>query len=87
MPDELSVGEEIAYTAGAETYSPSQGGSFTVGPIAVSVRVQESMGEDGDAESAAEAYARARNVAAVMFETEFELKRQEFFKRSKELNK
>ncbi len=76
---EMDPGDRITLTLGEETYTPGSGGSFTVGPIQLSVTVRE--GENND-----DAYLRAYYAASLMFEHQLEFKKREFFARTKEVN-
>ena len=77
---DLDPGDELGVTLGAETFRPVKYNAFSVGPISVRVRVRQG-------EKAADAYARARRMAEVAFEAEFELKRQGFAKRHAEVGR
>ncbi len=81
----LDPGDLIEVTIGQETFTPGTGGSFTVGPITVKTVVRP-RNHDIGSESSQQAYTRARTEASLMFETEYQLKRNEFFTRTKEVN-
>ena len=70
----------MSVTLGSETFSPVKYNTFSVGPITVRVKVRQGEG-------AADAYARARRMAEVAFEAEFELKRQGVAQRHEEVGR
>lgn len=74
----LQEGDEIAFTFGAETFSPVKYNTFSVGPFTIKSVVRPG-------ESAKDAYVRIRTAAGVMFEAEFEFKKKDFFARLAEV--
>lgn len=67
---DLSEGDEVGYTMGAETFSPIKGNAFTVGPFSAKTRVR-------NGERAADAIARAAAVCGAAFQSAYELQLRE----------
>lgn len=80
IPNELSPGDSVTFTAGKETFYPGRAIGFEVGPVTVMTHLRPG-------ESAGAAYGRAAVVAYQMFETEFQTKRVQYFRRLAEVGK
>lgn len=74
VPDKAFPGDTVTFTVGRELFAPVKYNTFEVGPISVTTTV-------GPGETMADAFARAHAMAYVMFESEFHLKRVQYFER------
>ncbi len=76
---DIHPGDRFQFTIGQETFlSGSTGGSFTVGPISADMVVQQ--GEDLESFTV-----RIRYVISLLWETEFQLKKKQYYERAKEV--
>jgi len=67
----LRPGDTLTVVIGAETYYPVKFNGFTVGPLSATTVIRPD-------EKAGDAYSRVHRYLSVLFETELQIKRQQF---------
>lgn len=70
----LDPGDKFTFTMGHESYSPVPYNSYSVGPFSVVITIRKGEGLE-------DAYLRAYQFLAQVFQIDFEIKRKQFFQR------